>query len=81
MPAFTVKNIPDDLFVNLKQTAEIHKRSMNSEILFCLESMLLPKRKLTPSERLSRVESLRSAIPAGVISCNDINDAINSGRP
>ena len=81
MPAFTVKNIPDDLFVNLKKTAEIHKRSMNIEILFCLESMLLPKRKQTPSERLSRVESLRSAVPVGVISCNDIDDAINSGRP
>ncbi len=80
MPGFTLRNIPDDLFNNLKQNAEIHKRSINSEILFCLESALLPK-KLTPSERLNRVESLRSTIPAGVISCNDINDAINSGRP
>lgn len=81
MPAFTIKNIPDELFSSLKQTAEIHKRSMNSEILFCLESMLLPKRKLTPSEQLTRVESLRTAIPANVISFSEIDDAINSGRP
>lgn len=31
MPAMTIKNIPDDLYSRLKEAAQTHHRSMNSE--------------------------------------------------
>jgi len=41
MPALTVKNIPDDLYTHLKESARVHQRSMNSEILYCVERTLV----------------------------------------
>lgn len=38
MPALTIKNIPDDLYLTLKQTAESHRRSINSEVIFVLKA-------------------------------------------
>jgi len=42
MPTLTLKNIPDDLYTRLKNAAKIHHRSMNSEILYCVERTLTP---------------------------------------
>lgn len=36
MPALTIKNIPESLFEQLKSAAELHRRSINSEILICI---------------------------------------------
>ena len=37
MPSITVKNIPDTIYEKLKQQAEFHHRSVNSEIIACLK--------------------------------------------
>ena len=44
MPAITLKNIPDDLYTKIKQSAELNFRSINSEILFRLKSSLAQKK-------------------------------------
>lgn len=49
----TLKNIPDDLYRRLKETADAHHRSVNSEVIVCLERVLLPTR-ITADERLAR---------------------------
>ncbi len=49
----TLKNIPDELHWRLKVSAEMHRRSLNSEVIICLETVLLPS-KLPPGERLAR---------------------------
>ncbi|HNS57464.1 MAG TPA: Arc family DNA-binding protein, partial [Nitrosomonas europaea] len=36
----TLKNIPDDVYERLKVAAEVHRRSLNSEIIVCLETVL-----------------------------------------
>ncbi|MCQ8103334.1 Arc family DNA-binding protein, partial [Methylomonas sp. SURF-2] len=41
MPALTIKNIPDSLYEQLKSAAELHRRSINSEVLVCLEKVLV----------------------------------------
>ncbi|MGC8703572.1 MAG: FitA-like ribbon-helix-helix domain-containing protein, partial [Thiomonas sp.] len=38
----TLKNIPDEVYQRLKTSAEIHRRSLNSEAIVCLESVLIP---------------------------------------
>lgn len=79
MPALTIKNIPDSLYEQLKSSAEMHRRSINSEVLICLEHTLLAK-KYTPHDRLERIERLRNSIKANVISVDDIDQAIDAGR-
>ena len=49
----TLKNIPDAVYDRLKLAAEMHRRSLNSEAIVCLESVLLPT-KMMPSERIAR---------------------------
>jgi antitoxin FitA len=80
MPALTIKNIPDDLYEQLKLKAELHRRSINSEVLVYLEQVLRPK-KILPTERLNRIEQLRATIKPNQITPQDIDQAINSGRP
>ena len=75
----TLKNIPDELYLRLKASAELHRRSLNSEAIVCLESVLLPAR-LTPSERLARAREFRSALPQGKFGARDTDLLKCEGR-
>ncbi len=79
MPALTIKNIPDDLYNELKHVAEQHHRSINSEVIVCLKRFLFPN-KITPQERLNSIQTLRSKITPDIITAEDIDQAINEGR-
>ncbi len=37
MSNFTVKNIPTELYQRLKESAQANRRSLNSEIIACIE--------------------------------------------
>ena len=37
MPTITVKNIPDDIYERLKEVAGANHRSINREMIVCLE--------------------------------------------
>ena len=76
----TLKNIPDDVYARLKASAEVHRRSMNSEALVCLEAMLLPSR-VPPAERLARARALRDSLPQGKFRARDIDAMKRDGRP
>jgi len=81
MPAtITLKNIPDDIYARLKEAADAHHRSLNSEVIACLERTLLPAR-VPPQERLARARQLRQGIGAGKFGTAEIDKAIDQGRP
>ncbi len=75
----TLKNIPDAVYERLKSSAEMHRRSMNSEAIVCLEAVLLPTR-LTTADRLARARELRSGLPKGKFSARDIDAMKREGR-
>jgi plasmid stability protein len=75
----TLKNIPDPLYQLLKQSAEAHRRSMNSEALVCLEAGLLPAR-MPSEERLARARALRAALPKDAFHARDIDAYKKKGR-
>ena len=53
-----VKNIPDDLYCQLKETAEQHRRSLNRQVIVCLErSLQIPR--VDAGSILSRARELR----------------------
>ena len=76
----TLKNIPDAVYMRLKSAAEAHRRSLNSEAIVCLESVLVPT-KLAPNERLARARELRAALPTGKFRARDIDAAKRLDRP
>ena len=75
----TLKNIPDDVYQRLRACADAHRRSLNSEAIVCLESVLLPGR-MPPAERLARARELRSALPQGRFGARDIDTLKREGR-
>jgi plasmid stability protein len=75
----TLKNIPDEVYERLKASAESHRRSLNSEIIVCLESVLIPGR-VPPAERLARARALRSALPKVRFKAKDIDAMKREGR-
>lgn len=50
------------------------------ENMMCLEKILTPT-KTSSAERLNRIEQLRSTIKHAAFSAEEIEQAINSGRP
>jgi plasmid stability protein len=75
----TLKNIPDEVYERLKASARTHRRSLNSEAIVCLESVLIPGR-VAVSERLARARALRAALPKGSFSAKDIDAYKREGR-
>jgi plasmid stability protein len=80
MATFTLKNIPDELYKQLKETAKAHHRSINSELINCLEIVLKPK-KVPVEQRLARLRSLRAQVSPNTVMHEEIRQAINEGRP
>ena len=80
MPALTIKNIPDDLYDRLKEAARVHRRSLNSEILYCVERMLVPY-KTDVSDHLAMARNLREKTAAYTLTDEFIDSAKNDGRP
>lgn len=58
MPTITVKNIPPDLYERLKQTAKANRRSINSEIILCIERAISPQ-QLNPQEIVASARQIR----------------------
>jgi plasmid stability protein len=76
----TLTNIPDAVYERLKTAAEMHRRSLNSEAIVCLESVLMPT-TMAPSERLARARALRAGLPKGKFLAEDIDPSKREGRP
>jgi plasmid stability protein len=76
--SLTLKNIPDAVYERLKAAAELHRRSLNSEAIVCLESVLLPHR-VVPDDRLARAREIRASLQ-GQFTAKDIDAAKRAGR-
>ena len=79
MATVTVKNIPDELYDRLKRCAVRNRRSINSQIIFCLDRSLTARR-IDVREILDRARRLRGEI-GGEIRLDWIDEARRAGRP
>jgi len=75
----TLKNIPDAIYDKLKNSAQAHRRSMNSEAIVCLEAVLFSAR-MTSTERLARARELRASLPKEKFRAKDIEAFKHEGR-
>lgn len=76
----TLKNVPDEVYERLKASAATHRRSLNSEAIVCLESVLL-RGRVDPAERLARARALRSKLRKVRFRARDIDALKREGRP
>ena len=79
MATFTVKNIPDELYERLKSVAEMNRRSINSEIIMCIENTVI-SRRINPDEVLENARQLRQLTAGHLISDEKFNQAKAAGR-
>ena len=79
MAALNIKSIPEDLYLELKNAAITHHRSINSEVIAILEPVLMHTR-ITMDQHLENARNIRSRIKPGAIGIQDITNAIHEGR-
>ncbi|MBN1849962.1 MAG: Arc family DNA-binding protein [Deltaproteobacteria bacterium] len=79
MATVTVKNIPDELYKRLKLSAEINRRSINSEIIVCIENNVISHR-INIDEVLKDVRQIRQLTAGHPIRNEEFNQAKAEGR-
>lgn len=75
----TIRDIPDDIYEKLKLQAELHHRSINSEVIVYLKKMVQSHRR-DPDQIIDRAKKLKEKAK-GSLSIEQIQEAIDRGRP
>lgn len=78
--SLTIKNIPEAVYTQLREAAARNRRSLNSEAIVCLETVLLPERR-TVDQELAEARALRASLGTRVFSLGSIDSMKRSGRP
>lgn len=79
MPTLTIKGLPDPVYERLKAQAEAHRRSLNSEIITCLERAV----GAVPFDHevwLARAAELRERLALKPLSERELREARERGR-
>jgi len=80
MTSITLKNIPPELYERLKEAAEAHRRSLNREVIACLEQVVRAQR-VDPEALIARARRLRELTEDYTISDDETHQAKEDGRP
>lgn len=75
----TLKGIPENVYTQLKSSAEANRRSLNSEAIACLETVLLP-RKTPAVGHASKAQAIRERLQNQAFSPQDIDEFKRFGR-
>ena len=79
MPTITLKGLPDALYERLKQQAEANRRSLNSEVIVCLEQATTYQ-PTDAASVLARIARMQETLKVQPITDFEINAAKNEGR-
>ena len=77
--SITLKNIPEPIYQRIKLAAKRNHRSMNNEIIACLEQVLAPQ-AVDIESRLNEARRLREKFTGPTLKTEDIATAIDRGR-
>ena len=81
MATITVKNIPDTLYEELKSSAKANHSSINSEVIFAIKLALLRPNVQNVDAFLERARKIRELTSGYRATTEEIEQAINTGRP
>ena len=79
MTTITVKNIPPELYQRLKQAANSSHRSINSEIIACIERAVRSQ-QIDPEMLLVNARRLRSRTASFLITDDEFSETKREGR-
>ena len=79
MTTYTVKNIPQNIYEKLKRSAELNRRSINSEIIFCIENTV-QSQAIDSELVLKRARQLRRITNDIPITDDELKMAKEDGR-
>ena len=79
MPAITIKNVPSELYDDIKKSASKNLRSINSEIIFRLKKTL-SHRKTNPNHLIDKINKINSLVSLPDLNDDFISKAKNEGR-
>lgn len=80
MGTLTIKNVPDDLYAQLRRHAKMNHRSINSEAIVCIEKAVRSHR-IPPGVALMRARKLREKTSDHPITNEEFIQAKATGRP
>ena len=80
MATMTIKNIPDDLYEELKQRAATNRRSINNEVIMLLERAFYSYRP-SSNEIQKQAATLREMTAQYHLTEEELNKWKNEGRP
>ncbi|TAN53325.1 MAG: Arc family DNA-binding protein [Methylococcaceae bacterium] len=78
MTTITLKNVPEPLHQRLKISAAQNHRSMNREIIACLEAHLMPAKR-DVAAKLAEISALQQRIPLWTTP-EEVESFIQEGR-
>ena len=76
----TVKNIPPELYERLKQSAVLHHRSINSEVIALIEASIAAKKR-KPEDFLASARAIREKTGRYELKQEFIDKTKREGRP
>lgn len=79
MPTLTIKGLPDPIYERLKAQASAHRRSLNGEIIICLERAVGMTR-FDPSEWLAKARTFREGLTIEPLTDQELREARRAGR-
>jgi plasmid stability protein len=80
MPTLTIKGMPDALYRRLKERADAHRRSLNREVIVCLEEATTAP-IVDPQTWLADAGALRARLDLPPLSDARLRRAKTAGRP
>jgi plasmid stability protein len=79
MATITIKNIPNELYDNLKTRAALNRRSVSNEIIFCIENSL-KSRKIQPDEFIQELEVFYQNVDIPLLTDEKLKEYKETGR-
>ena len=80
MKTITVKSIPDDVYERLRQSATENHRSINSEIIVCIERSVQSRKHTSTDLILAKAREMRAQTKAHLLTHDEFNEMKNAGR-
>ncbi len=79
MPTLTIKGLPDLIYERLKAQADAHRRSLNGEIIVCLERAVTATR-FDPAAWLAAARAFRESVDIEPLTDRELRAARQAGR-
>jgi antitoxin FitA len=79
MATITVKNIPNNLYQKLKTIASFNCRSINNEVIYCLENMVKSHR-INPDDFINQLDDFYKNIDVPILTDEKLKEYKEVGR-